>query len=268
MLDVLLAIKNNNINKIPQYDPTIAEHLRKILKSLLVNDKYVTTLNITLDDLRNADKRGKWWVIGSAWSGNVKDIGAAASKAISSKNNFNHHEYSEQLLQLAKQQRMNTDDRRNVFCVLMSAEDYIESFEKLLQLNIKDHRVIVTVIIHCCLSEKLFNPYYGVLAQKFCDYDRKYQLAIQYALWDRIKDLASHTQIQIKNLSKLLQHLIENGGLPLSVLKVIEFGQLDKNGMRLVRQLMLGILLSKEDLCKQVYFYYFIFSENFIVIEK
>lgn len=135
-----------------------------------------------------------------------------------------------------------------------SWQDYVEAFEKLLQLNIKDHRVVVTVIIHCCLSEKQFNPYYGVLAQKFCDFDRKYQLAIQFALWDRIKDLQSHTNIQVKNVAKLLQHLIENGGLPLSVLKVVEFGQLDKNGMRMVRQLMFGVLLGKEDTCKQVYF--------------
>ncbi|KAJ6628988.1 Nucleolar MIF4G domain-containing protein 1 like, partial [Pseudolycoriella hygida] len=59
MLDVLLAVKNNNVNKIPQYDPSLAEHLRKILKTLMVNGKYVTTLNITLDDLLKADQRGK-----------------------------------------------------------------------------------------------------------------------------------------------------------------------------------------------------------------
>lgn len=197
MLDVLLAIKNNNVNKIPQYDPSLAEHLRKILKTLLVNGKYVTTLNITLDDLLKADQRGKWWVVGSAWSGNVDDIGAAKSVTSGKKEQM---KFSEQILELAKKQRMNTDDRRNVFCVLMTAEvsfvlfnyaengkikfifqDYIEAFEKLHQLAIKDHRVIVTVIIHCCLSEKIFNPYYAVLSQKFCDVDRKYQVCIQTA---------------------------------------------------------------------------------------
>lgn len=119
MLDVLLAIKNNNVNKIPQYDPSLAEHLRKILKTLLVNGKYVTTLNITLDDLLKADQRGKWWVVGSAWSGNVDDIGAAKSVPTGKKEQV---KFSEQILELAKKQRMNTDDRRNVFCVLMTAE--------------------------------------------------------------------------------------------------------------------------------------------------
>lgn len=123
MMDVLLAIKNNNVNKIPQYDPTLAEHLRKILRSLLVNGKYVTTLNITLEDLLRADQRGKWWVVGSAWSGNVNEIGGASStKSSKGSQQAEATKFSATILELAKKQRMNTDDRRNVFCILMSAE--------------------------------------------------------------------------------------------------------------------------------------------------
>lgn len=117
---------------------------------------------------------------------------------------------------------------------------------------IKDHRVIVSVIIHCCLSEKAFNRYYAVLMQKFCDFDRKYQLAVQYAIWDRIKDIQSHTSIQSKNMAQLLVHLILNAAQPISILKVIEFGELDKPSVRLVRQVLLGVLLAKEDTCKEV----------------
>lgn len=131
-------------------------------------------------------------------------------------------------------------------------QDYIDAFEKLLHLAIKDHRVIVSVIIHCCLSEKAFNRYYAVLMQKFCDFDRKYQLAVQYAIWDRIKDMHSQTSIQSKNMAQLLIHLILHGSQPISILKVIEFGELDKTSVRLVRQVMLGVLLAKEETCKEV----------------
>lgn len=257
MLDVLLAIKNNNVNKIPSYDPALAEHLRKILRSMLVNGRYVTTLNITLDDLLRADSRGKWWVVGSAWSGNVDDIGAAAqSKSLSAKQTAALAEatqFSAQILALAKQQRMNTDDRRNVFCVLMSAEDYLDAFEKLLQLGIRDQKVIVTVLIHCCLSEKVYNPYYSVLAQKFCDCDRKYQLAVQFALWDRIREVGTMTAVQVKNMAQFIGHLVEHGGLALSVLKVVEFGELDKPTLRLVRMVVLGLLMGSEQVCRVVF---------------
>lgn len=256
MMDVLLAIKNNNMNKIPSYDPKLAEHLRKVLRGMLVNGKYVTTLNITLDDLLRADQRGKWWVVGSAWTGNVSDIGGASSSGAAQPSSAAFAEatqFSATILELAKKQRMNTDDRKNVFCVLMSAEDYLDAFEKLHHLAIRDHKVIVTVIIHCCLSEKVFNPYYAVLSQKFCDFDRKYQLAVQFALWDRIKDLASQTPVQIRNMARYLIHLIEHGGLALSVLKVIEFGEMDKVTQRLVRQVVLGLLMGQELVCRQVF---------------
>lgn len=122
MLDILTAIKNNNVNRIPNYDPKLAEHLRKILKTICVNGKYVNTLNISLDDLLNIQMRGKWWVVGSAWTGNIDDINGAAAADNKNKSSLAEQKFSVQLLELARKQRMNTDERRNVFCILMSAE--------------------------------------------------------------------------------------------------------------------------------------------------
>jgi hypothetical protein len=55
MLEVLLAIKNNNMAKIPNYDPTHSEHLKKIMKGFLHKGNYVTELKISLDDLLNGN---------------------------------------------------------------------------------------------------------------------------------------------------------------------------------------------------------------------
>lgn len=51
MLDILLAIKNNNVSKIPNYDTTYSEHLKKLLKTFIRKGNYVTQLNISLEDL-------------------------------------------------------------------------------------------------------------------------------------------------------------------------------------------------------------------------
>ena len=117
-----------------------------------------------------ADERGKWWIVGSAWSGKT----IADNK--STKTSENKPVYSKKILELAKAQRMNTDARKNIFCVLMTAEDYLDAFEKLHHLGLKDRqeREIIHVILNCCLQEKNFNPYYAAVIQKFCEYDRKY----------------------------------------------------------------------------------------------
>ncbi|KAL7051108.1 hypothetical protein ACKWTF_004334 [Chironomus riparius] len=242
MLDVLMAIKNNNVTKIPQYDATIVDHFRKLLKQFIRSGKYVTTLAITLDDLLNAEERGKWWLVGSAWSGNDTQN---RNKKSDFQEETTNDEHRNKIMALAKKQRMNTDAKRNVFYVLMTAEDYVDAFEKILS-STNDERTIISVILHCCLSEKEYNEYYSVLAQKFCEHNRKYLLAIQFAVWDKIKELDNLNVKHINNLSRFLIFLIENDNLPLSVLKVVEFAQIEKSALRLVRQVMLGLLLAKE----------------------
>lgn len=51
MLEVLLGVKNNNMSKLPGYDPTHAEHLKKIIKAMFRKGNYVTELKISLEDL-------------------------------------------------------------------------------------------------------------------------------------------------------------------------------------------------------------------------
>jgi nucleolar MIF4G domain-containing protein 1 len=48
---------------------------------------------------------------------------------------------AQKMLQLAAAQRMNTDARKAIFCIIMSGEDYIDAFEKLLRLDLHGKRV-------------------------------------------------------------------------------------------------------------------------------
>lgn len=243
MLDLLTAIKNNNVSKIPQYDPSLVEHFRKLLKQFVRAGKYVTTLAITMEDLLKAEERGKWWLVGSAWAGNDKTKGEVEGVI---PNDSIGDEQRQKILALAKKQRMNTDDKKNIFYILMTAEDYLDAFEKIVS-SVKDERSIVAVILHCCLSEKEYNPYYSIIAQKFCEHNRKYLLAIQFTIWDKIKDINSLSIKQVSNLARFLIFLIESENLPLSVLKVIEFNQIEKTTLRFLRQVMLGLLLIEEE---------------------
>ncbi|XP_047992741.1 nucleolar MIF4G domain-containing protein 1 homolog [Leguminivora glycinivorella] len=239
LLEVLMAVKNNNLNKIPNYDPSFVEQLKKTVKGIIRKGNYATPLNITLEDLLKAETRGKWWVVGSAWEGN-RPKPEEKVKAVPSTD--------QKLLELARKQRMNTDVRRSIFCVIMSAEDYMDAFEKLQHLGLKgsQEREIVHVLLACSTQERTYNPYYSVLAQKLCDVDRKYQLSIQFAVWDKIKDLESFSKQATTNLAQFLIHLIMEKGLALSVLKVIEFSDLNKSSVRFLRQILLAIIMNAD----------------------
>ncbi|XP_077290811.1 uncharacterized protein LOC143914463 isoform X1 [Arctopsyche grandis] len=241
LLDVLLAIKNNNMNKIPNYDPSYSEELKKSMKTIVRRGNTVIPLNIKLDDLLKADERGRWWIVGSAWESNLKpEKCGGKNKQVDSQ--------QAHLLKLADKQRINTDLRRSIFCIIMSAEDYVDAFEKLQHLGLKhqQEREIIHVLLACCLQESKYNPYYSVLAQRFCDYDRKFQMSIQYTVWDKLKDLDTCSMFQISNLAQFLTHLFVEKGLPLSILKVVQFAELSKPTLRLMRQILLGVMLHKE----------------------
>ena len=107
-------------------------------------------------------------------------------------------------------------------------QDYVDAFEKLLKLSLKEvqEREIIHVLVDCCLQEKHFNPFYAHLGQKFCEFKRSHQVTFQYAIWDRFKTLDSLTVSNCSNLRKLVCHLVSAKSLSLSVLKVSD----DHNG--------------------------------------
>ena len=74
-------------------------------------------LRVTLEDLRSAENRGKWWLVGAAWSGDPlteNKENPVLSVAVV--------DQESKLLKLARKQGMNTDIRRSIFVVLMSSE--------------------------------------------------------------------------------------------------------------------------------------------------
>jgi len=128
------------------------------------------------------------------------------------------------MLQLAAAQRMNTDARKAIFCIIMSGEDYIDAFEKLLRLDLhgKRDREIMRVLVECCLQEKVFNKYYTVLASKLCEHDKNHRFTLQFCLWDHFKDLESMQLIRSMHLAKFVAEMVSSFTLSLSVLKSAE----------------------------------------------
>ncbi|XP_065218007.1 nucleolar MIF4G domain-containing protein 1 [Planococcus citri] len=243
MLETLLAIKNNNKLKVIQTESDYIESLKKLSKTMLNSGKYVSELKITLDDLLNVESKGRWWIVGSAWQGSTS-IGEKTNLKTDSGLTFD-----EKLLNLARKHRMNTDVRKNIFCILMSAEDFMDAFEKLLKLGLKGNQCqeVIYVTMHCLLQEKLYNPYYSFIAEQFCLADRKYQLAIQYCSWDKFKEMNSLNHQQAANLAQFLAYLMQNKKLAISVLKVLQFTEMNKSMVRFLRQLLLSILLNNEE---------------------
>ena len=156
--------------------------------------------------LLDPDKKGQWWLSGDVASstGNVEEVANRIDKDV--------HE-TQRMLQLAAAQKMNTNARREIFCIIMSGEDYLDAFEKLLRLELPGKQVslsfpsfflnfsnvlfqlcgllscdiqdrdIMWVLVECCLQEKVFNKYYTVLASKLCEHDKNHKFTLQVLIF-------------------------------------------------------------------------------------
>ena len=249
MLEVLMAIKNNNVNKIPNYDPSHFENLKKGLKNHLREGNFVTEMKIGYRDLVEAENRGRWWIVGSAFTGHLAGSTEVETEESSKSKSLVTDQYSDKLLDLARKMRMNTDNRRNIFCIIMTAEDFIDCSEKLAKLGTKNQmeREVIFVLADCCVQETQFNPYYAHVAKRMAAIDRKYRLATQFHIWDRLKQVQNLKKIQLNNLAQFTLFLIKEKAQSLGILKVIEFAEMNKVNVRFLRKVLNGILLDQEE---------------------
>lgn len=249
MLEIITKLRNNNLRKIPGYDSSQIEHHRKTLHSLIRESGCLVSnqLKVSLEDLLNVKLKGRWWTVGYAF---------LQTPQINTMEVFSTKLQNTKLLELARKQRMSTDVRKNVFLIMMTSEDYIDAFEKLMRLNLKDiqTREVIHVLIDCCIQEKMYNPYYAYLGQKFCENSRSYQVTFQYSLWDKFKLLSSSAPHSLDNLLRLMCHLFATKALSLSMLKVVNFMALEKPSVQFFTDLFHHLLSTySQDVIRYVF---------------
>ncbi|XP_009616414.1 uncharacterized protein [Nicotiana tomentosiformis] len=213
MLEMICDIKNNK--KRTKEDTLQLTRIKKWLQKLRIDDILIRGLKWS--KLLDPDKRGQWWIAGNidSTTTDIQDVASTIDLEVTE---------AQKMLQLAAAQRMNTDARRAIFCVIMSGEDYIDAFEKLLRLDLsgKQDREIMRVLVECCLQEKAFNKYYCALASKLCSHGKNHKFTLQYCLWDHFKELDSMQLIRSMHLSKFVAEMVASFSLSLAILKVID----------------------------------------------
>lgn len=72
-------------------------------------------------------------------------------------------------------------------------------------------------------------------------------MTFQFSIWDKFRDLENLSGTKFSNLVYLLTHLLKTKSLPLSVLKVVEFSELDKPRVHFLRRVLTELLMETED---------------------
>ncbi|GAA5827704.1 hypothetical protein JCM3770_005130 [Rhodotorula araucariae] len=283
MVEQLTNLKNNKL-KAPGADGAIDHHtpLRKFLTGLnkrRASGAAPEPLRVGLAELRDAGRRGKWWLVGAAWAGDplaehaAGGAGAGASRAGAGAGTVSAEARADdELARLARKQGMNTDVRKGVFNVLMSSEDYIDACERLQQLGLSDvqQREIARVLLQCSGNEKEYNPYYTLVGARLCATSHSFQITLQYLLWDFLRSLGEATvggEEMVKTLAdssasasagedvparkvahtaRFYAWCLAKGALPLTILKPVPFGTTLAATRSFLNQLVLFLILGTQ----------------------
>lgn len=248
MMEILTAIKNNNISKVPNYDPTHSQHLLKIMKGFINKGSSPPDLYVSLEDLLKSKIVGKWWAVGSAWSSGLKEETSQESSITKTEESSRTllNSFSEAFLQKATKLHMSRFPRINIlYAITEGSETYTDAFEKLIDLQLKStqEKEIFNVMIYCCVRCKVYKSFYSLLAVKLCSCKKKLARLLQFSIWDTFQGLNNMKPTQVSNLAKFVAHLISEGILNLSVLQNLNFVEADDKTVSFLRQALITIML-------------------------
>jgi nucleolar MIF4G domain-containing protein 1 len=271
MIETITDLKNNKIKAAASVNGVAIEHInrmRKVLGSLNTrNVRASEPLRISRQDIKDTERKGKWWLVGASWKGNANENGPVSD-------NFGEqlalHDpvvidpQEADLLALAREYRMNTSVRRSIFVAIMSACDYQDAHLRLLKLRLKrsQEQEIPKVLMRCARAETTHNPYYTLIAKKLCT-DKRMKMAFQFSLWDFFKRMGEKGDMEesddgddetqavdlteIVNLAKMCAGLIADGALSLTFLKTLNLAYLKEQAHTFVELLLVVIILQSQE---------------------
>uniref|UniRef100_A0A5S6QLQ6 MI domain-containing protein n=1 Tax=Trichuris muris TaxID=70415 RepID=A0A5S6QLQ6_TRIMR len=237
-------IKNNRASKLSNYDPELTEHATRVARSLIGGCPVEPPVAFGLQDVLDAPVKGRWWIVGSSF-----EVERFRQTNVGNKQEPRCADFRADLLLLARKNRMNTELRRHIFCTIMSSEDYLNAFQNLLKLNLKDpqEREIIHILFVCCLNEKKYNPFYALVIQAFCKYHRRFVVTTQYAVWDKLKVLSALKKGRRHNFASLLANLLGSLSFPVTVFKAVDFTDIDSDVIKFLKLTFTALLLQYPD---------------------
>ncbi|KAF5498550.1 Dihydrolipoyl dehydrogenase [Colletotrichum fructicola] len=244
MIETISDLKNNKLKAGTQDLVILNDHvtrMKKVLGSLDTQKlKATEPLRIGLRDIENADKTGKWWLVGASWAGVGPSEADVQNTRGFTKNTDDGHDFTDEgdaivvadaddlitldYAQLAREQGMNTDVRRAIFVALVAAADYQDAYMRILKLKLNNDSRIKYAFQDTIwtLFRRLGEPLFG---QEPEDEDEE-------ATDDR----------RLINTAKMMGSLVADGSVSLGVLKALNLAYIKNTTSLFVEVLLITVL--------------------------
>lgn len=224
MIDAIQDLRYNRqkLLAVQKGELDVAKKLQKQL-SLAYSRTKLEPLQVGLEDLRNASSHGRWWKVGAAWKP-ADSTGRPEVKTEVMVDDITG-------ILKAKKLSMNTDLRRSIFTALMASDDYLDAYQRIVALKLtnRQEREVLFVLLYCCVREKVFNPFYSLVACKFLESRHNFVVTTKYAFWDRLKLIEDGANMkEISQSAKFFGLLLSRRAIGLEILRKLSFVHLSE----------------------------------------
>lgn len=275
MIETIDDLRNSKSKAKGIDSAVVSEHVSRMkkrlgeLKSQSRRLDGLAPMGISLDDVENADVRGKWWLVGASVPVKAEGEGGAASKQLGDENadismvsdnedmDFVLPDYPKK----ARAQGLATPTQIAIFTALLSASDAESGYRQFVDLRLKrdEQNEIARVLVQCVGSEATYNPYYAMVAQQACQ-NRKISFAFQNRLWQIFRGLGEQLfgededfeetadsermkdEKRLSNVAQFYSALLLDGSLSITILKPLELPKIDSWTSVLMEQLVVSAL--------------------------
>lgn len=119
--------------------------------------------------------------------------------------------------------------RRTVYLTIMNSVDYEECIHKLMKMNIGEghEQEICNMLIECCMQERTYLRFYGLLAQRFAALIEVYRDTFLKCFVEKYTKIHRYQTSQLRNIAKLFAHLLFTDTIDWKVLSCIQLTQED-----------------------------------------
>lgn len=134
VLETLTNVKNNNLNATKSnpgfVDKDRDDACKKRIRSVIGQIQLEPMPAIGISDILKIAELGRWWQVGAAVVVQREKTGTTELRPEA-------EPVSEKLKSAAKKLRLNTDNKRNIFYLLNTCEDFIDAANKIIALRLK-----------------------------------------------------------------------------------------------------------------------------------
>lgn len=113
--------------------------------------------------------------------------------------------------------------RQNIYLIIMNSVDYEACAHKLMKLGIGTGHEdeFCEMIVDCCMKERTYLRFFGLLAERFCNIDDAYRQQFFKLFIEKYTVVHRFKTNKVRNLAKMFAHLLLTDALDWHVLKCV-----------------------------------------------